>query len=818
MAAYPGLQRQALAPDPFFVRRNPGVTFSGPVQKDRLFFFFNLERINQVQSIVSQAVGFLPHTVDALTGVFNSPYKGNQVTAKVDYRLSSKHNMFARYTHDGNNGFGQVFSPQASPSNWVRNLNWADQSIIGLTSAFSSRLVNDLRAQYMYWSNHNVQPTAADCVEPACIGAGLPGLLAIVGSNLNYGSAAIGINPNAPQTRNTRRYEINDMVNWQLGKHRLKFGGDVNIQDNTGQWGFCTPYCEGVLAPGYTVPGLLTANPAPITKTSDFYNLPFYSLGSGIFTGIGVGTSTQPPPYLRDDSRTENQYRLFVQDTWKLKPNLTVNLGVAWNAQTGYFTQLPQSPFLAPILTPLFGANSLGITPDNTKDFSPAVGFAWSPGRDGKTVIRGGGGIYWDVVPGYYHNRTPAANGPLGDGRATLSSLAFTNIFQGIFANGVPLPIGAPIPVGNITNMTLGQFDQIFNQQIGPITAKLSPVPPKSGPFTVTGIDVSKSAIEIFPPTYPVARSYQLSFGVQRDLGHDIVLTADYAMRQGENLAQGELDYNLNTRYLGSAVAAPVIPTCKGTQLFVVGEECSAGAITFWTPQGRSRYNGLLMKLNKRFSHRYTFTASYQLASQRASTSVQDLLNRNGSYAPTLSRNTLNIAGTVHLWWGFDLSMNAQAISRGPVNATVSGLYLPGTAPASTSGAEPLPTLPLNCLALTCSQDDLSAAVDKFNTQYAGTKNAQNGTIPKLTLPAQYSLGDGILTQDFSLKKTFTYKEKYKAEFTGQLFNAFNISNLSGYSFSLSSPATFGLATARAAQTFGSAGPRALQLAVRVSF
>jgi hypothetical protein len=815
MAAYPGLQRQALATSPFFARRNPGFTIGGPAIKDKLFYFFNIEHTNQVQSIVSQAIGTLPGTVDALTGVFSSPYVSTQETVRIDYRLSSKHNLFARYSHDGNTGFGQVFSPQASPSNWVHNINWADQSIIGLTSAFTSRIVNDARIQYQYWSNHNIQPLPGDCVAPTCLGAGLPGLLYFGGTNLGYGSAAIGINPNAPQTRNTRRYEFTDALSWQLGSHRVKFGTDIMRIGNTGQWGFCTPYCEGVMGPGFA-----GSNPAPIKTTADIYNLSFYSLGSGIFTGIGVGNSEQPPPYLRDSSEYENSYRLFVQDTWKLRSNLTLNYGIAWNAQTGFFTPLPQAPFLAPILQPLFGASAMQVTPDNKKDFSPAIGFAWSPGKDGKTVIRGGGGIYWDVVPGYYHNRTPAANGPLGDGRATLSSLAFTNTFPGILVASFtqPLPIGAPIPVGNVTNMTLNQFNQIYNSQIGVINAKLSPTPPTSGAFTTTGIDVSKSAIEIFPPTYPVARSYQVSIGGQRELPYGMVLSADYAMRQGENLAQGELDYNLNTRYLGTGVAAPVIPTCTAAQLFVVGQECSAGAITFWTPQGRSRYSGLLAKLNKRMSNHYSFTASYQLASQNASTSVQDLLNRDNSYSPTLPRQTLNLAGTVKLPWGFDLSMNMSAIGKSPVNATVAGLYLPGTAPASTSGAEPLPTLGLNCLAISCSQSDLATAVAKFNSTYAGTKNAQGATIAPLTLPSTYALGDGILTQDFSLQKTFTYKERYKLLIIGQMFNAFNISNLSGYSFSLSSPTTFGQPTSRAAQTFGSAGPRALQLGARLSF
>ena len=296
MSAYPGLVRQALAPDPFFARRNPGFTLGGPIRKDKLFFFFNIEHTNQIQANISQPIGTIPHSLDALIGVFNSPYIGTQETARIDYHLSAKNNAFLRYSHDGNRGFGQVFSPQATPSNWVRNINWADQSIIGLTTVVSPRIVNDLRVQYQYWSNHNLQPTAADCQEPTCIGFGLPGLLYIGGTNLGFGGAAIGVNPNAPQTRNSRRYEITDSVTWQMGSHRLKFGTDLMRVNSAGQWGFCTPYCEGVFGPGFA--GL--ADPSPIKTTADFYKLPFFSLGSGIFTGIGVGNSSFPSSYKKD--------------------------------------------------------------------------------------------------------------------------------------------------------------------------------------------------------------------------------------------------------------------------------------------------------------------------------------------------------------------------------------------------------------------------------------------------------------------------------------------------------------------------------------
>ena len=818
MSAYPGLKRQALAPDPFFARRNPGVALGGPVRKDKLFFFFNYEHTNQVQANITQTN---TASTSALNNVYSSPYIGTQNTSRVDWRPNGKQTVFARYSHDGNHGFGQVFSPGANPSNWVRNVNWADQSIIGVTSILKPTIVNDARIQYMYWSNHNLLSLPSDCVEPNCIGGGFPALLAVLGTNVGFGGAMIGNNPNAPQTRNTRRYEFNDNLSWQIGSHRLKFGGQINRTTNTGQWGFCTPYCEGIFGPA-TLNGAF-GFPTQLRTANDYWNSPFLSLSTGIFTGIGVGPSTQPPPYNRDGSRGENQYRAYMQDTWKIRSNVTANFGLAWAAQTGYFTDFPEPAFLAPIL----GANNLGVTPNNTKSFSPIVGITWAPRNSTKTVIRAGGGVYWDAVPGYYHLRTWAGAGPLGNGRSTLSSQAFTNIYPGIInlGTGQPLPIGAPIPIGALTTMTLRQFDNIYNQQIGAITAKLAPTPPTSGPFTTTGIDVAKSAIHLFPPTYPIGRSYQLNFGIQRELGRRYVLTADYAMRQGENISQSDLDYNLNSRYI-NGVQTPVIRPCTGTELFVSGISCSSGPITFWTPQARSRYNGLLMKLQKPMSNHYQMTVSYQLAQQRANTSPWDLTNRGAAYGHTLPRHTLNVAGVINIKWGIDLTFNSQFITRSPVNPVVSSLYLPGTVPQSSSGSEPIPGLEFNCLAITCGKGALSAAVDTFNSKYAGTNNARLATIGRLALPTNYDLGDNIITQDFAVHKTFTVQERYKLLIQVQMFNALNISNLSGYSFTLDAqnpnPANqtfaFGQPTSRAAQTFGSAGPRAMQLGARFTF
>jgi hypothetical protein len=871
MAAYPGLKRPTdptafntgcsvptspachAAQNPFFARRNPGASLGGPLIKNKLFFFFNYEYLNQVQAL--PVVGNAP-SLALLSGIYGSPYVGKQVSVRFDYHLNDKHTLFVRYSHDGNTGFGDVFS-NGDPSNWVHNINWADQSVIGLTSVLTPAIVNDLRFQYQYWSNKNLQSLPSECQSP-CVGGTLPAILTVLGTNFGFGNAAIGPNVNAPQARATRRYQLNDNISWQKGAHRFKFGGDLNKVRSAGLWGFCTPFCEGVYSPEELIglgaaplfPNLYGPGgvPKPITSDAGFLNLPFLSLPSGIFTGIAAGSVSTPAPYDRGQNEWQNQYHVYFQDTWKARSNLTFNYGLGWDAQTGWYnSDLPKPQFLAPI----YGANNLAPTGNNLAEFSPAVGFAWSPGKSGKTVIRGGGGIYWDGTPGYYKLREPALIGPVGDGRSTLSSSAFTNTFAGIIALGVvnpnapcpipgvpcvPLPVGAPIPVGALTNMTLGQFQQIYNQQIGGILTRLTPPPPTSGPFTTSGIDISKSGVELFPPGHnPLPRSYQTSLGVQRDLGHDMVISADWARRQGENVALGEVDVNRYTNYV-NGVIKPVIPACP-TANFTPGVECSNGPITQWTYQGRAVYNGLLVKLNKRLSNRYQFQVSYALQREN-SNEVQDANHILADYGPasSLPLHTLNIAGTVNLPWGFELSLNSAILSRDPFYAAVPGLDLPGTAFTGSTASEPLPGLPFDCLGVTCGKSELVKEVNNYNATIAGTKNANGSTAPYVVLPPNYNFGQPTFSQDFRLAKKFTYKEHYTLSIFGEVFNVFNVANLSGYGVSslaanellLDTKPTanapnpqsfaFGQPTQRAFQSFGSAGPRAFQLGARFIF
>src|SRR5207247_8350080 len=89
MAAYPGLKRNPLNPNPFFARRNPGVTLGGPLKKNRLFFFFNYEYMNQVQALTIQSTdaAFAPLTAPTAVPTPARPLAG---ASTIAYRTNTR--------------------------------------------------------------------------------------------------------------------------------------------------------------------------------------------------------------------------------------------------------------------------------------------------------------------------------------------------------------------------------------------------------------------------------------------------------------------------------------------------------------------------------------------------------------------------------------------------------------------------------------------------------------------------------------------------------------------------------------------------------
>jgi hypothetical protein len=153
--------------------------------------------------------------------------------------------------------------------------------------------------------------------------------------------------------------------------------------------------------------------------------------------------------------------------------------------------------------------------------------------------------------------------------------------------------------------------------------------------------------------------------------------------------------------------------------------------------------------------------------------------------------------------------------SRGPFQPFINGYDLTG----SGDNSFPLPGDGYNQYGISKGASDLRAAVDKYNSTIAGTPTPRDPsrTFPHITLPSSFDFGMPFNSQDFRLTKNIHFGERLTLRLCAEVFNAFNIANLGGYSNDLTNPA-FGQPTTRASNIFGSGGPRAFQFGGRLIF
>lgn len=797
MGAYPSLARNSFTEDPFFARRQSGFVFSGPLKKDKLHFFANFEYTNQAGVYIVQPD--LP-SVAGFGTIAPAPYIGKQFSGRVDYRYNDKHSMFIRYSHDGNRNSGPFGTP-VPPSNFVSNKNWVDQYLLSVTSVLSPRVVNDFRFSYQYWQNRNLPAPCNGDVNGNCIGSGGPEIF-----YLNSVNFATGNNFNSPQGRDLRRYPVSDNVTVQAGNHRFKFGGEWEHFTGTGYWGFFDPARVYLLSPEFLIGAGIPAAAFPafglpdkIRTAADLQKLPVVTFI------LGIGDRAQPS-YKLENARPNDRLHFYAQDTWKVSQSFTFNYGLGWIHETNVLNHDLAKPSY---VTPLYG-NDLSATQKNYKNFSPAVGFAWSFGKNNSTVVRGGAGIFYDTQLGWWRLGERAVIG--GSGRQFILNNAVTNPrtgqpFSTAFLNSLAYRYGT------------------FLADLPTLRAQQEAKYPGTGDQPQILLSKQATALgALYPRDFPTTQAQHFNLGIQRELPGGILAQADFVYRHMIHGTPGgffgaSVDYN---RF--DSIAGPVIPRCASTaQANDPTARCSAGSINFWWPGATSKYKALLAKVDKRFSNRYQLTASYALQySSSVQDVTQDLNNFFASYGPDLPHHNLNISGIVDLPWGFQVSALSAFLSRPPVTPFVAGFDPTGTHANSGGGYTTLPGLGFSGF---FSKSYLDAYVSRYNATLAGTLTpaGQAGLLPgqrypTVTLPANYRIGDVFSSQDLRLTKSFKYKERVDLRLIGEVFNVFNISNLANFSYNLVTPATFGQANQRVGQTFGSGGPRSFQAAVRLSF
>lgn len=796
LSAFPALIRNPANPDPFFQRQQYGVAAGGAVRRDRLFYFTTWER-NDQRSVA--ATTLLSPDFTHLSRVTANPLLGTLFSARVDGRINAAHTAFVRHSRDGSRAFGPIAAsadaPNAYPSNWNASRTRAEQSVAGLTSVIRPTLVNDVR-----FSNFTlrVRQTAADAEAcRGCLGIGTP-QITVMQTGLVIGNSLATDNLE-------RRFELNDSLLWQRGTHRVRVGVDWERNHDRNLVWSSEPVTMTLFSPdrvrsynARVAPELTIPLPAAFVTIDDILSLPVRSVS------VGVG-DPRVPQEDGTDVRRWNTVWLYAEDVWRLHDRLTLNLGLGWGFDGVLNNDLRKPPLLAAIL----GADRLGPTQNNRSNYSPAAGLAWTVSSDRKTVVRAAAGrFYRPQGLTSSMNAERATLGPPGIGRQTFTGSSILNPLADI--PGVPP--GTPLDFTSPSLFTGTTLMAILPQVRSGLAQRLATADP-----SLQQIQVTKQApAAIFPLHVPNPSAVHVNAGVQRELGAGFVVGADVVYRDFRHVPHngGSIDVN---HY--DSVHGAVIRRCGPASLEAEDPQalCSRGAINVQVAPFRFTYRGLLVRAEKRLSHRVQVLGSYAFSSNTGTNAGNgfNLDNWLQNTGPTTDdiRHIVNIAGALPLPWRFDLGFSFSYASIPPFSAYVGDIDFNGD---GTSG-DLLPGTTVNVFNRGMDRADLERLAGAFNERYSGTTDARGETIPRLTLPARYSFGDNYQTLDLRLTRSMALRQGVRLSLIAEAFNVYNASNLSGYSGDLRSVA-FGQPTSRLTQVFGSGGPRAFQFAARLAF
>jgi hypothetical protein len=470
-------------------------------------------------------------------------FTANQYNGRLDANVTGKDRIgFALYyvplskdTLNGNRGYDIFHHSQ---------INEAFSAIWDHT--FSSTLLNEARANAAGWRWNEIGSNPQAPVGFPTDSIGTTGSI-----NIN------SFGPNVGSILNQWTYTFKDVATKIYGRHTIKFGGEVTRL-------FYLQNCAGCGVPIYN-----------FFNVWDFLNDAPQSEGGN---GRQFNPTTGFPTTERQDQR-ENIWGLFVQDDFKLRSNLTVNLGLRWS----YFGPLSSKEGNMFVATPGAGANYLtGLTVRKgnswnaqKNNFGPQIGVAWSPTSlfghqfQSRLVIRGGYGLSFN-----------------GEQIAISSNIAGN-------------PGLAVSPVFNYTDPTtcaqpLPNCGIVYALSSDPRNLNGYPANPNAiSTFSSNGLPTTGQVfLSIFPTDFPTMRTHHYSVDAQYDLGHQFVASLGY---------QGSL--SRNTFFHENPLA---VPATKG---FAFNPQIGGGDL--WGVSGRGNYNAMLAELKHQFSHQFQADAQF---------------------------------------------------------------------------------------------------------------------------------------------------------------------------------------------------------------
>lgn len=358
----------------------------------------------------------------------------------------------------------------------------------------------------------------------------------------NMGGAGIAtFGPNVGSILNQWTYSYKDVATKVLGPHTIKFGGEVTRL-------YYLNNCVGCGVPSY-----------------NFYDIWEFLNDAPRTEGGGFDPHTGVPTTIRQDDR-QNIWGFFAQDDWKVRRNLTLNLGMRWS----YFGPLSAKqgnmyrafPGRGPgFLTDLYVEKGHSWDSQN-HNFGPSIGFAWSPTRfNDNLVVRGGYGLSYSQ-----YEIALSANIQGNPGLVTWPSLTAAN--------------------GNILYAPAADIHSyVYPANPNTITA-----------FGPNGLPVSgQTGVSIFPQEMPTMRVHHYSLDAQYDLGNNWIASLGY---------QGSLSRNIYFHQNPLAIAAQ--------SNYVVNPQIGGG--DYWGASGYGNYNALLAEVKHQFSKGFLLDGQFTWA------------------------------------------------------------------------------------------------------------------------------------------------------------------------------------------------------------
>ena len=595
---------------PTFVgQRNPqfnvnefGGTIGGPVIKNKTFFFFGYEGFRRRQGVSSSATVFtdaeralinqfgtpisknlmalVPRASSGNT-LFSSPTNKldrNQYFSKVDHQFSDNNRLFVSVFTEK-----QIFTdPFAFGGGTIPGFGTAGDLrftnvVIGDTFVINSSLVNEARVSFHRRGTFSVIPVNKTKVSDLGISGIVPDDADAEGPpNVQItGLTQFGNTIQGPQGRFDNTFQFADNMSQRLGsKHFLKYGADIRTYAQNQVFDFINSglyAIQGGVSDAFGLPAI----PGLSEPLRDFAN--------------GVATVYVQNSAGRKGYRTQ-AYNFYGQDDFKIKPSLTLNLGVRYEFNTNLYdirdevagfrpgqksTVFPTAP------TGLIFPGDTGISrstyPNDYNNFAPRVGFAWDVLRNGKLSLRGGYGMYYDIVIS----------------ETTLQ-----------FLTSAPYAIQPNIIFTTLNNPFSGSL-------VNPVSQPFPHNPAKPGdPFDFT--DVAPLALTVNDSNFRTPYAHQFNLQVQYEFLRGYTMEVGYVGTSGVKL--------LTRRQINPALLTPTASTqnTDARRLFNQGNPQNGafggavfGGITNQETSANSNYSSLQVTVSKRFSQGLQFQNSY---------------------------------------------------------------------------------------------------------------------------------------------------------------------------------------------------------------